>query len=37
MTYVVAYVAVLIVFGMIDAVWLTTMRRYCTGRRSAIF
>jgi uncharacterized membrane protein len=25
MTYVVAYVAVLIVFGMIDAVWLTTM------------
>jgi uncharacterized membrane protein len=25
MTYVIAYVAVLIVFGMIDAVWLTTM------------
>ena len=25
MTYVVAYVAVLIVFGTIDAVWLTTM------------
>ena len=25
MTYVIAYVAVLIVFGTIDAVWLTTM------------
>ena len=25
MTYVVAYVAVMIVFGMIDAAWLTTM------------